>query len=176
VVGQIAQLKGCRIVGVAGGSKNNISVSIHRHVLEGRIRGGTTEKSAAELLDTDKHLHTINLPIRIGRRGRETRLILHQSTSEVRPVDRSLLTMIARGYAWRHQLVTGEVTSALEIARRGNVTGSYVSRIINLGFLAPDIIAAIADGLAPIDLTANKLKTIRNIPLDWPSQRQVLGF
>ena len=93
-----------------------------------------------------------------------------------RPVDRSLLTMIARGCAWRHQLVTGEVTSALESARRGNVTGSYVSRIINLGFLAPDIIAAIADGLAPIDLTANKLKTIRNIPLDWPSQRQVLGF
>ena len=60
-------------------------------------------------------------------------------------------------YAGRHELVTGEVASALEIARRENVTDSYVSRIIDLGFLAPDIIAAIANGTAPVDLTANKL-------------------
>lgn len=84
--------------------------------------------------------------------------------------------MVARGYAWRHQLVTGEATSALEIARREKVTGSYVSRITNLGFLAPDILAAIAGGTQPVSLTANKLKAICNIPLGWPSQRQVLGF
>ena len=46
-------------------------------------------------------------------------------------------------YAWRHQIAAGEVNSTLDIAKREKVTGSYVSRIVTLGFLAPDIIAAI---------------------------------
>ena len=64
----------------------------------------------------------------------------------------------------------------LDIARREKVTDSYVSRIVNLGFLAPDIITAILEGTAPAELTANRLQSLRDLPLDWPSQRQILGF
>ena len=83
--------------------------------------------------------------------------------------------MVARGYTWCHQIIASEAGSVTEIANRENITDGYVSRIIDLGFLAPDIIAAILGGTAPVDLTANRLLAIRRLPLDWPSQRQVLG-
>jgi len=42
--------------------------------------------------------------------------------------------------------------------------------------LAPDIITAILEGTASAELTANRLQGLRDLPLDWPSQRQILGF
>lgn len=51
-----------------------------------------------------------------------------------------------------------------------------MSRLIDLSFLAPDIIAAIANGTAPADLSSEKLQSIDALPLGWASQRAVLGF
>ena len=51
-----------------------------------------------------------------------------------------------------------------------------MSRLIDLSFLAPDIIAAIANGTAPANLSSEKLQSINALPLDWPSQRAALGF
>lgn len=114
--------------------------------------------------------------MRLGRRGRETRLILQIGNSPSRPVDRTLRGLIARGYTWRHEIVSGQTASATDIAKREGVTSAYVSRLINLSFLAPGIMTAIISGAAPVDLTAPKLQSLNGIPLDWPSQRAVLGF
>jgi hypothetical protein len=46
----------------------------------------------------------------------------------------------------------------LDIARREKLTDGYVSRIVTLGFLSPDIIPAILEGTAPAELTANRLQ------------------
>ena len=153
-----------------------ITVSFDCRKLAGLILHHEDDGVSTEEGNTPQAPHTITLPMRIGRRGRETRLILHNPGSQGRPVDRSLIAIIARGYAWRQQIVTGEVASVAEIAKRENITDGYVSRLIDLGFLAPDIIAAILNGTAPVDLTANRLQVVRNLPLDWPSQRQVLSF
>lgn len=113
--------------------------------------------------------------MRLGRRGNETRLII-QPASQQRPVDQKLFYLIARGYAWREQIVTGAAMSAASIGDRDVVSRPYVSRLINLSFLAPDIIAAIANGTAPPELSSEKLHSIDAMPLDWASQRVVLGF
>jgi site-specific DNA recombinase len=160
------------------GSKQ-ISVSLKRHPLESNVRGATAQQPREENATTSEDvgdLITLSLPIRVGRRGRETRVILQSGRTQRRPIDQSLVTMIARGYVWRHQIASGEAGSMIEIARREKVTDSYVSRIVNLGFLAPDIIATILEGTAPAELTANRLQSLRDLPLDWPSQRPILGF
>jgi hypothetical protein len=51
-----------------------------------------------------------------------------------------------------------------------------VSRILPLAFLAPDIVEAILDGRQPPELTAARLKRMRDLPLDWQQQRRYLGF
>ena len=44
------------------------------------------------------------------------------------------------------------------------------------GILAPDIVEAIFDGRQPVELTVARLKRVRDLPVSWTEQRQVLGF
>jgi hypothetical protein len=156
-----------------------IILSLKRRALEAIVHNAPARQSHGELiavLHAEDDLLTIPLPIRVGRRGRETRIILQSGQTQQRTIDQSLVTMIARGYTWRHQIATSEVHSMRDIAKREKLTDSYVSRIVTLGFLPPDIITAILDGTVPAELTANRLKALHDLPLDWPSQRQILGF
>ena len=91
-------------------------------------------------------------------------------------MDQKLLSLIARGFVWREEIVTGARESASSIGDRDGISRPYVSRLIDLSFLAPDIIAAIANGTAPANLSSEKLQSIEALPLDWASQRAVLGF
>lgn len=76
---------------------------------------------------------------------------------------------LARGYRWLAMLESGEVKSLAEIARRERVDDSYVSRIVNLASLAPDMVAAILDESIPQDLTL--LDIAVDPPLLWDDQR-----
>ena len=155
---------------------NEIEISLKVKNLLDLIRGLPAKKTPTIDNGETAELHTITSPMRLGRRGKETRLILQNSDSTKRPVDKSLLRSIARGYAWRHEIMSGQIASAAEIAKRESITTSFVSRLIDLSFLAPSILTAIADGTSPVELTANKLRSLGGIPLDWQSQKAVLGF
>lgn len=49
---------------------------------------------------------------------------------------------------------------------------SYVSRLVRLAFLTPDIITAILEGRQPVTLTANKLMANTRLPINWVEQRR----
>ena len=55
-----------------------------------------------------------------------------------------------------------------EIARREGVDDSYVSRMVNLTMLAPDIVAAILDDTLPPEVTLFVLAA--GTPLVWAEQ------
>ncbi len=63
-----------------------------------------------------------------------------------------------------------------DIAESEGVHHSYVSRLIRLAFLSPEITEDILDGRQPLGLTAAKLMQVSRLPLDWPAQRQALDF
>ena len=63
-----------------------------------------------------------------------------------------------------------------QIGKAEDVSPSYVTRLLRLSYLAPDIVAAIIDGHQPLKLTANKLMGDTRLPLEWPAQRALLGF
>ncbi len=54
------------------------------------------------------------------------------------------------------------------------MTERYVSRIMRLAFLAPDIVEAKLDGYQPADLELERL--MKGIPVSWNEQRRALGF
>ncbi|WP_256211946.1 hypothetical protein [Nitrosomonas communis] len=56
---------------------------------------------------------------------------------------------LARGHRWLAMLESSEVKSLKEIATREGIDSSYVSRMVNLTTLAPDIVAAILDDTLP---------------------------
>jgi hypothetical protein len=71
-------------------------------------------------------------------------------------VDLPLLKATARAYRWSDDLVSGRVRSIGEIAKREHLTGRHVRRVMQLAFLAPRIVKAIAEGRQPADLTTSR--------------------
>jgi site-specific DNA recombinase len=65
----------------------------------------------------------------------------------------------------------------VEIGRREKVGKRYVSRVMRLAFLAPEIVEQIVNGCQPPELTAQSLLNDRTeLPLAWKAQHKVLGF
>jgi hypothetical protein len=114
---------------------------------------------------------TVTVPIRIKRRGLRKTVTLPDGGAEPRPWDATptpLQLALARGHRWLAMLESGEVRSLKEIARRERVDDSYVSRMVNLTTLAPDIVAAILDETLPAEVTLFELAA--GTPLLWEEQ------
>ena len=91
--------------------------------------------------------------------------------------DQSLLRAVARAYCWYDDLVSGRCGSMVEIAKCNGVGKQYVSRLIRLAFLAPEMVERIVAGRQPPELTAQALRTGRfDIPVGWAAQKRALGF
>ena len=65
-------------------------------------------------------------------------------------------------------LESGEVKSLRDLAAREGIDNSYVSRMVNLTTLAPDIVAAILDDALPSDITLFDLAV--DPPALWDGQ------
>jgi site-specific DNA recombinase len=76
---------------------------------------------------------------------------------------------------WLDLLESGQAASIADLAQRVGTDERYVSRLLKLAFLAPDIIDAILDGRQPRSLSLERLKKIE-LPLSWNAQRTALGF
>jgi site-specific DNA recombinase len=81
---------------------------------------------------------------------------------------------VAKALGWNQALLTGKVASMTVLAKQEGVTQRYISHIIKLAFLAPDIIEAIIKGDVPETLSLGTLK--QGIPQDWQDQRRRFGF
>jgi DNA invertase Pin-like site-specific DNA recombinase len=134
------------------------------------IAGEVNQTGIVRCDGEQSRLFELTAAVTIQRRGCETRLVL--SNIQHPRIDMTLVGLVARGYRWRHEIVHGIRSSAAEIAKRENLTDSYVCRVMGLSFLAPDIVKAILAGRAPIA----ELRLLGGFPLDWRSQRRVLNL
>jgi hypothetical protein len=89
------------------------------------------------------------------------------------PVQAAVIQAMARAFSWAEILESGQVKSISELARSLEVNGSYVTRILKLTTLAPDIVEAIINGEEPDGLSLAKLT--RTFPEDWREQRRFFG-
>lgn len=116
---------------------------------------------------------TLSVPIQIKRRsGRKLVTLPNGETAPVRPWDvapTSIQLALARGHRWLAMLESGEAKSLKEIAAREGIDNSYVSRMVNLTTLAPDIVAAILDDALPNHITLFDLAV--DPPALWDEQR-----
>ena len=110
---------------------------------------------------------------RMKRRGVEMRLIIGGADAPPRKPDVALLKAIARAHRWFEELSSARATSLAAIASREGVTDRYVARLIRLAFLAPKIVEAIAERGELADL---KLTPHVDLPLDWTTQKRVVGL
>lgn len=121
---------------------------------------------------------TLSIPIQIKRRsGRKLVTLPNGEIAKARPWDTTatpLQLALARGYRWLAMLESGEVKSLKEIAAREGIDSSYVSRMVNLTTLAPDIVAAILDDTLPDHIILFDLAV--DPPVLWEEQWERMKY
>ncbi|WP_430231984.1 LacI family transcriptional regulator [Nitrosomonas communis] len=127
-----------------------------------------------DILQTSDGKLTLSVPIQIKRcSGRKLVTLPNGKIAKDQPWGASttpLQLALARGHRWLAMLEAGEVKSLKEIAAREGVDNSYVSRMVNLTMLAPDIVAAILDDTLPDNILLFDLAV--DPPALWEEQRE----
>lgn len=89
---------------------------------------------------------TLHIPFRVVKRGGRKEMHLPEGAAQPRRTDNTLVKALARAFRWKRMLESGEFTTIGELAQREDVAPSYMTRVLRLTLLAPDIVEAILDG------------------------------
>ncbi|MBF0309298.1 MAG: hypothetical protein HQL56_07205 [Magnetococcales bacterium] len=118
------------------------------------------------------------IPVRFQKRGGRRQIIAPDDGTGLVPTrtsrDETMIQCLARSFKWRKMLDSGQASNLTEIASREKVNVSYVCRLFDFSFLAPDIVEAILDGRQPKGLTMREMRD--EIPVSWEEQRRKFGF
>jgi hypothetical protein len=111
--------------------------------------------------------------MRFQRRGGRKRIVTPDGSaivpnSKPQP-DATLVKALARAWRWQRMLDDGVYRSVSKIGDAENISKSYVTRILRLALLAPDITEAILGGMADQLLLLERLE--RPLPASWEEQR-----
>jgi hypothetical protein len=111
---------------------------------------------------------TLHVPFRIVKRGGRKEMVLPEGATLLRRTDNTLVKALARAFRWKRMLESGEFATIAELAEREGIAPSYMTRVLRLTLLAPDIVEAILDGRQRACLT---LETLREpAPAQWQEQ------
>jgi len=118
----------------------------------------------------------VRIPMRFQRRGGRKRIVAPDG-SELTPSskpqpDGTLVKALARAWRWQRMLDEGVYSSVTEISEAERIGKSYVSRILRLALLAPDVVEAVLERRSGQALMLQKLE--RPLPACWDEQRQLI--
>ncbi len=113
---------------------------------------------------------TLHVPFRIVKRGGRKEMQMPEGAVEPRRTDNTLVKALARAFRWKRMLDSGEFTTIAELAEREGIASSYMTRVLQLTLLAPDIVEAILDGRQRPEVTLTRL--MEPFPTAWNEQRQ----
>ena len=111
---------------------------------------------------------TVLIPLRVKPRGGRKAMVTPGVLALERRQDITLIKAVARAFRWRRMLESGRFATINELAAAERINSSYVSRVLRLTLLAPDIVEAILDGRQPERMTLPVL--MRAVAAEWRNQ------
>ena len=120
----------------------------------------------------------LSIAARLKRVGIEMKMVVDAAAveNERARINPALIKLLVKAHLVKERLIGAGDASLTEIARDEGVSRPYLSCLVRLAFLAPDITAAILAGCQPQELTAKQLMNVARLPADWGHQRAALGF
>ena len=119
---------------------------------------------------------SVDVPMTFKLRGGRKVIVLPDGTQgnplPKATIDNTLVKAIARAFRWQAMLDNGTYGCIKDIARAERINGSFVSRVIRLALLAPDIVELVLAGKQPASLTLKGL--MAPFPVEWERQRALL--
>ena len=143
-------------------------------IAPGDIRIALSVEHLSVALDVDQTrindaLLTVTSPFRHRKRGVETKLIIGDEPADI---DATLLRNIARAHRYFDLVRSGKTFA--EIAEAEGVSKRRVQQVIELAFLAPDVIRTVREGRQPVGMTSDWLKRHAFSPI-WTEQRDAFA-
>lgn len=86
--------------------------------------------------------------------------------------DAHVLRAIARAWNWRRRLERGEASTIADIAEAENLSDRYVSRMVRLAYLAPEVLEKLLIHRIPPALSLNDLMAVAERP--WAEQMEAV--
>ena len=106
---------------------------------------------------------SIQVPFRFAKRGGRKEMQLPEDAPK-RP-DSTLIKALARAFRWKRALESGEFASSAELAEREGIAPSYMTRLLRLTLLAPEVVERILAG----DRVGEKrlAELLESLPEEW---------
>ena len=112
---------------------------------------------------------TLQVPFRIAKRGGRKEMQVPDSASQTRRTDSTLIKALARAFRWKKMLKSGEYTTIADLAEHEGIAPSYITRVMRLTLLAPELVDAILDGKqAP---SMRLVRVMEPFPQGWDRKR-----
>lgn len=111
---------------------------------------------------------TIHVPFRVVKRGGRKEMQLPEGAAQPRRTDNTLVKALARAFRWKRMLESGEFSTIAELAEREGIAPSYMTRVLRLTLLAPDLVEAILDGKQGPLVTL--VRVMEPFPMEWTDQ------
>jgi hypothetical protein len=111
---------------------------------------------------------TIQVPFRVIKRGGRKEIRLPDGAAQPSRTDNTLVKALARAFRWKRMLQSGEFATIAELAEREGIAPSYMTRVMRLTLLAPDIVEAILDGRQRPEVTL--AQALEPFPVEWMAQ------
>ena len=119
---------------------------------------------------------TVRIPMTFVRRGGRKAIVAPDGGDAWAPArprpDEAMIRAVVRAHRWKRLLEKGKYSSASELAEAEGVTRSFVTRLLRLILLAPDIVEVILDGRQPKGLQLEELT--KPLPSEWKEQTRLL--
>jgi hypothetical protein len=121
------------------------------------------------MTDADDSIRVF-IPLTYKRRNGRPRIVAPEPEPglHVRSQDPHILRALGRAWAWRRRLESGEAATLRDIARAEKVTDRYVSRIMRLAYLSPDVLERLL--LWRVTPSVSVIDLIKASYLPWAEQ------
>lgn len=121
---------------------------------------------------------SIRIPMTFKKRGGR-RIIVRPDGTHGNPIpaastDNTMIKAISRAFRWQRLLENGTYKCLDDIAKVERIGASFVSRIIRLSLLSPNIVDAILEGRQPAQLTLKRL--MKPFPMEWEGQNRLIDW
>ncbi len=112
---------------------------------------------------------TVHVPFHFVKRGGRKEMVLPAGAAQQHKMDSTLVKALARAFRWMRMLESGQFATIADLAEGEKIAPSYITRVLRLTLLAPDVVEAILDGTQGACTTLAGL--MEPFPVEWDKQR-----
>ncbi len=155
-----------------------VAVNIHGKVPVVLVETGVAAQVVMPTLEMEQRVLDdggieLTMPLKLKSIAGHRNVIVPEENGMTLKQD-AIIRAIHNSRRWTDSLAVWQAAKQGDFAKKLGLAAPYVTRILTLANLAPDIVEAVCSGCEPEGVSLARL--VKGFPDDWVEQRMVMGF